>query len=72
MSPSSQVKTNIGDIPCKGKRSLFILTTRNAFALIGGCVHSPEDPTVVMALLDAGAAAALFLMSRIRSRRNTK
>jgi XrtJ-associated TM-motif-TM protein len=51
---------------------LFVLTSRSAFAQISGCVDSPEDPTVVMALLGFGAAGANVVWSRIRSRRNSK
>jgi hypothetical protein len=53
--------------------SLFAIGGRSAFAFLGGgCVDSPEDPTVVMALLGAGAAAIPFVWSRMRPRRNTK
>ena len=52
--------------------SFVMLTTKKAFGLIGGCVDSPEDPTVVMALLGAGAAAVPIVWSRVRARRNTK
>ena len=52
--------------------SLFALAGRSAFAFIGGCTDSPEDPTVVMALLGAGAAAVPLVWSRMRQRRNTK
>ena len=52
--------------------SLFALTARSAFAQISGCVDSPEDPTVVMALLGGGAAAVQFAWSRFRARRRRK
>jgi XrtJ-associated TM-motif-TM protein len=52
--------------------SLFALTVRSAFAQISGCVDSPEDPTVVMALLGGGAAAVQFVWSRFRARRRQK
>jgi XrtJ-associated TM-motif-TM protein len=52
--------------------SFFALATKSAFALIGGCVASPEDPTVVMALLGGGAAVIPLVWSRVRARRRQK
>jgi XrtJ-associated TM-motif-TM protein len=52
--------------------SIAVFAPKTAFALIGGCVDSPEDPTVVMAILGVGAAAAPIVWSRLKSRRNTK
>ena len=52
--------------------SLFVLTARSAFAQISGCVDSPEDPTVVLAVLGGGAAAVQFVWSRFRARRRQK
>lgn len=40
---------------------------RVLFAQISGCVDSPEDPTIFMALIGVCAAAAPKLGSRIRS-----
>jgi len=51
---------------------LFALTTKSAFCLIGGCVDSPEDPTVVMAAIGIGAAAVPIVWSRVRARRRKK
>ena len=48
---------------------LAALTTTSAFGFIGGCVDSPEDPTVVMAALGITAAAVPFVWSRIRNHR---
>ena len=50
--------------------SVLLLTGRTAFGQITGCVDSPEDPTVVMAVLGGGAAAVQFAWSRFRSRKN--
>lgn len=52
--------------------SFFALTTKSAFALIGGCVDSPEDPTVVMALLGGAAVITPLVWSRVRARRRQK
>ena len=51
--------------------SFVVLTTRSAYAL-GGCVDSPEDPTVVMGMLGLGAAAAPMVWTRVKSLRNKK
>ena len=51
---------------------LLAVSGRAAFGFIGGCVDSPEDPTIVMAGLGIGAAAVPFAWSRIRARRRKK
>jgi len=38
----------------------------DAFAL-GGCVNSPENPSVVLGLLGGGAASLPWLRARIRA-----
>ena len=47
---------------------LFGVATESAFGQITGCVDSPEDPTVVMAVLGIAAASVPFAWSRIRNR----
>jgi XrtJ-associated TM-motif-TM protein len=36
----------------------------------GGCVNSPENPTVVLGLLSAAGAGMVYLRRRVRSGRN--
>lgn len=52
--------------------SLVLLTTKSAFALLGGCVDSPEDPTAVLALLGCGAIALPIIRNKIKSSRRQK
>jgi XrtJ-associated TM-motif-TM protein len=52
--------------------SFFALTTKSAFAQVSGCVDSPEDPTVVMALLGGAAALTPLVWSKVRARRRHK
>jgi hypothetical protein len=46
----------------------ILMAPKSLFAFIGGCVDSPEDPTVVMALVGACAAVAPVIWSRRRGR----
>ena len=61
-----------------GRLSLMILAAmtltaaRNALGQISGCVDSPEDPTIVLAIVGLGAAAVPLAASRVRSRRKAK
>ena len=48
---------------------LIGLTAKAAFGQIGGCVDSPEDPTVVMAALGIAAAFIPRAWSNIRKHR---
>jgi XrtJ-associated TM-motif-TM protein len=48
---------------------LFAATIKTAYGQISGCVDSPEDPTLVMAVLGITAAAVPFAWSKIRSHR---
>lgn len=52
--------------------SLLALTTKTAFGQIGGCVDSPEDPTIVLALLGCGAFAVPAVRARLRNRKHLK
>ena len=38
----------------------------------GGCVNSPENPTVVLALVGSAGAFLASARTRIRARRNSK
>jgi len=49
--------------------SMFFLATKSAFAFLSGCVDSPEDPTVVLALLGCGAVAIPAIRAKFRSRK---
>ena len=51
--------------------SFFAITAKSAFAQ-SGCVDSPEDPTVVMALLGGAAALTPLVWSKVRARRRHK
>jgi len=53
--------------------SFIVLASRSASAQgIGGCVESPEDPTIVMGMLGLGAAAVPMVWTRIKSLRRKK
>lgn len=50
--------------------SLLMLTAGSAFAFeLPGCVDSPENPTLMLALLGALAAGLPKLKARLRRRR---
>jgi XrtJ-associated TM-motif-TM protein len=51
---------------------LLTLTTTSAFGFIGGCTDSPEDPTIVLAILGCGAIGFPALWARMRHRRQSK
>jgi len=51
--------------------SLVLLSTR-AFGQIVGCDESPEDPTVVLALIGSAAVAFPVLRGKIRNRKLNK
>ena len=38
----------------------------------GGCVDSPEDPTVVLGILGAAGVASVFLRNKIQLRKRSK
>lgn len=54
--------------------SLMLLTTSlmalslPAFASFGGCVISPENPTIILGALGAGAASFPWLKARLQNR----
>ena len=53
----------------------FFLLTASLHAQIGntdGCASSPENPTVVLALVGSAGAAAASLRARIKARRNSR
>jgi XrtJ-associated TM-motif-TM protein len=57
------------------RRGLFLLALMAAAAALplwaqGGCVDSPEDPTIVLALLGGFGAAAAMSWKTFRSRKN--
>jgi XrtJ-associated TM-motif-TM protein len=52
--------------------TVFVLSSKAAFGLIGGCVDSPEDPTAILAVLGCGAAAIPIVRSRMRARKSGK
>jgi XrtJ-associated TM-motif-TM protein len=52
--------------------SIFVLGTKSAFGFITGCTDSPEDPTVVLALLGCGAVAVPAIRAKFRSRKLNK
>ena len=49
--------------------TLFVAVSANAQ---GGCVNSPENPTVVLALVGSASAFAASARARFRARRNSK
>jgi XrtJ-associated TM-motif-TM protein len=51
--------------------ALFAFSTK-AFGQIVGCDESPEDPTVVLALIGSAAVAFPVLRGKIRNRKLSK
>ena len=51
---------------------LFALTAKTAFGQIGGCVDSPEDATVVLALLGCGALAVPAVRAKLWGSKRSK
>jgi XrtJ-associated TM-motif-TM protein len=49
--------------------TLSLLGARPAYAQIGGCDDSPENPTLVLSGLAGGAFAVSSLLNRVRIRR---
>jgi len=45
-----------------------LLTPASAWALPGGCVVSPENPSVILGLIGAAAAGAPFVLARLRQK----
>ncbi len=51
--------------------AVVLLVTAPVYAQ-GGCVNSPENPTVVLALVGSAGALTASLRARIRARRSAK
>lgn len=49
--------------------SLMLLTTTAFAGSLGGCVDSPENPTLLLGLLGGGAASVPWLRARFKQRR---
>ena len=52
-------------VPCLGAALLFVQLPALA---LGGCVDSPENPTVVLALLGAAAGGLRYGVGKYRAR----
>ena len=52
--------------------SVVLLTVASPLYAQGGCVNSPENPTVVLALVGSAGAFLASARARIKARRNSK
>ena len=52
--------------------SAVLLTVSLPLHAQGGCVNSPENPTVVLALVGSAGAFLASARNRIKARRNSK
>ena len=52
--------------------SALLLTVTSSLHAQGGCVNSPENPTVVLALVGSAGAFFASARARIKARRSAK